>query len=140
MGSKNRKTSVDRCSSEPSKNSPSLPLSIGLRSIGPEELSPTAVPSDLPDSLRGESTLKWAGESTPADKAECSPSIEPLNASSQQVLSIVTTSTSRHTLHFLPKPVLHIQAPSFESIVEWNLHLPMLQSPQKKEHECKCPS
>ena len=73
---------------EPSKNTPTLQLSIGLRSIGlrsigPEQQSPTATPSSLPDSLAGESILQKAGESTPAEQAESSPTTETLNTSSQ---------------------------------------------------------
>ena len=62
---------------ESSKQTPSLRLSIGLRSIGPEEQSPNAVPSNLPDSLKGESTTQKAGERPIAVQAESSPSIEP---------------------------------------------------------------
>ena len=93
-------------------------MSIGLRSIGPEQQSPTTVPSNLPDSLAGESNPQKAGESTPVDQAESSPTIESPDASSQQVLSLVSNSTSRQTLHFLPQLVLHIQAPSLEPIAE----------------------
>ena len=82
---------------EPSKGTPSLQLLIGLRSIGPEQQSSTAMPSNLPDSLAGESNLQKAGESAPADQAESSPSIESHNASSQQVLSLVPNCTSGHT-------------------------------------------
>ena len=104
---------------EPSKNTPTLQLSIRLRSIGPEQQSPTTIPSNLPDSLAGESTLQKAGESTPTEQAESSPTIETPNASSQQVLSLVSNSTSGHTLCFLPQPVLYIQAPSLEPIVKY---------------------
>ena len=76
------------------------------------------MPSNLPDSLAGESNLQKAGESTPMDQAESSPTIESPNASSQQVLSLVSNSTSGQTCCFLPGPVLHIQAPSLEPIVE----------------------
>ena len=104
---------------EPSENTPTLQLSIGLRSVGPEQQSPTTAPSSLPDSLAGESTLQKAGESASMDKAESSPTTESPNASSQQVLSLVTSSTSRHTLPFLPRLVLDIQAPSLAPIVEY---------------------
>ena len=104
---------------EPSENTPTLQLSIGLRSIGPEQQSPTTAPSNLPDSLAGESTLQEAGESATTEQAESSPTTESLNASSQQVLSLVSRSTSGHTLCFLPWPELHIQAPSLEPIVEY---------------------
>ena len=103
---------------EPSEKTLTLWLSIGLRSIGSEHQSPTTVSSNLPDSLAGESTLQKAGESTPAEQAESSPTIESPNASSQQVLSLVSSSTSRHTLCFLPQPVLYIQTPSLAPIVE----------------------
>ena len=106
---------------EPSENTPTLQLSIGLRSVGPEQQSPTIAPSNLPDSLAGESTLQKAGESTSMDKAESSPTTEYPNASSQQVLSLgkVSSSISGHTPCFLPRLVLHIQAPSLEPIVEY---------------------
>ena len=77
------------------------------------------MPSNLPDSLAGESMLQKAGESTSTDKAESSPITESPNASSKQVLSLVSSSTSRHTLCFLPQPVLQIQAPSLEPIVKY---------------------
>ena len=104
---------------ESSKQTPSLRLSIGLRSIGPEEQSPTAVPSNLPDSLKGESTTQKAGERPSAVQAESSPSIEPPTASSQQVLPLVPNSTSGQTFRFLPGPVLHIQAPPLTPIAEY---------------------
>ena len=145
---------------EPSKNTPTLQLSIGLRSVGPEQQSPTTLPSNLPDSLAGESNLQKAGESTPVDQTESSPSIESPNASSQQVLSLVSNSTSRHTLCFLPRPVLHIQAPSLAPIAEYppslltlrveptpqlvctlvNAKVPTLQSLPEKERKCNPPS
>ena len=143
---------------ESPEKTPSLHLSIGLRSIGPEKQSPTTMPSNLPDSLTGESTLQKAGERPSAVLAESSPSIEFPNASSQQVLPLVPNSTSGQTFCFLTRPVLHIQAPLLTPIVEyppsiltlkWNLHLsvhfgeckvPALQSLQKKEHECNPPS
>ena len=59
------------------KETPTLWLSIGLRSIGPEQQSPTTVPSNLPDFLTGESNLQKAGESTPTDQAESSPTRVP---------------------------------------------------------------
>ena len=114
LGSENRAIGA-----EPSENTPTLQLSIGLRSIGPEQQSPTTMSSNLSDSIAGESTLQKAGESTPMEQAESSPTTETPNASSQQVLSLVSSSTSRHTLYFLPQPVLHIQAPSLEPIVEY---------------------
>ena len=83
---------------EPSKETPTLQLSIGLRSIGPEQQSPTTMPSNLPDSLAGESNLQKTGESTPADQAESSPTIESPNASSQQVLSLVPAG--KHSTSF----------------------------------------
>ena len=104
---------------EPSESTPSLQLSIGLRSIGPEQQSPTTAPSNLPDSLGGESTPQKAGESTPTDKAESSPTTKSPNASSQQVLSLISNSTTGHTLCFLAWPVLHIQAPSLAPIAEY---------------------
>ena len=79
---------------EPSKNTPTMQLSIGYRSIGPEQQSPITTPSNLPDSLAGELTLQKAGESAPMEQAESSPTIETSNASSQQVLSLVSNSTS----------------------------------------------
>ena len=99
---------------EPSKKTPTLQLSIGS-----EQQSPTTMPSNLPDSLAGESTLQKAGEKAPVEQAESSPTTEALNASSQQVLSLVSSSTSGHTLHYLPWPVLHIQAPSLAPVVEY---------------------
>ena len=108
---------------EPSKNTQTLQLSIGLRSVGPEQQSPTTAPSNLPDSLAGESTQQKAGESISVDKAESSPTTESPNASSQQVLFLVSNSTSGHTLGFLPQPVLHIQAPSLEPTAECPLSL-----------------
>ena len=68
---------------EPSKETPTLQLLIGLRSIGSEQQNPTAVPSNLPDSLTGESKLQKAGEGTPSDQAESRTTIEFPNASSQ---------------------------------------------------------
>ena len=106
-------------SAEPSENTPTLQLSIGLRSIGPEQQSPTAAPSHLPDSLAGESTLQKAGESIPTEQVESSPTTGTPNASSQQVLFLVSSSTSGHTLRFLPRPVLHIQVPSLKPIAEY---------------------
>ena len=94
-----------------SKQTSSQHLSIGLRSIGPEKQSPTAAPSNLPDSLTGESTSQKAGERPSTVQAESSPSIESPTASSQQVLPLVPNSTSGQIFHFLPQPVLHIQAP-----------------------------
>ena len=79
---------------ESSKQTPSLRLSIGLRSIGP-------------------------GERPSAVQAESSPSIEPPTASSQQVLPLVPNSTSGQTFRFLPRPVLHIQAPPLTPIAEY---------------------
>ena len=143
---------------EPSKYTPSLQLLIGLRSKGPEQQSPTTMPSNLPDSLTGESNLQKARESAPTNQAESSPSIESPNASSWQVLSLVPNSTSGHTLPFLPWLVLNIQAPSLAPIVPTlftnfesgtytsvNVHfgkckVPALQSLQEKEHECNPPS
>ena len=104
---------------QPSENTPTLQLSIGLRSVGPEQQSPITMPSNLPDSLAGESTPQKAGESASTDKAESSPTTETSNASSQQVLSLVSNSTSGHTLCFLPQPVLHIQAPSLKPEAEF---------------------
>ena len=114
LGSKN-----SAIGAEPSEETPTLQLSIALRSIGPEQQSPTTAPSNLPDSPAGESTLQKAGESTSTDKAESSPTTESLNASSQQVLSLVSNSTRGHTLCFLPWLVLHIQAPPLEPMVEY---------------------
>ena len=102
-----------------SKQTSSLCLSIGLRSIGPGKQSPTAAPSNLPDSLTGESTSQKAGERPSAVQAESSPSIEPPAASSQQVLPLVPNSTSRQTFGFLPRLVLHIQAPPLTPIAEY---------------------
>ena len=82
---------------ESSKRTPSLHLS-----IGPEKQSPTAAPSNLPDSLTGEST------------SQKSP-----NASLQQVLPLVPNSTSGQIFRFLPRPVLHIQAPPLTPIAEY---------------------
>ena len=104
---------------ESSKKTPSLQLSIGLRSIGPEQQSPTTTPSNLLDSLTRESTSQKAGESALVDQAECSPSLWSPNASSQQVLPLVSNSTSGQVFHFLPWLVLHIQAPSLTPIVEY---------------------
>ena len=104
---------------EPSKNTPTLQLLIGLRSGGPEQQSPTTTPSNLPDSLAGESTMQKAGESASTDKAESIPTRESPDASSQQLLPLVSNSTSGHILCFLPQLVLHIQAPSLEPIVEY---------------------
>ena len=104
---------------ESSEQIPSLHLSIGLRSIGPEKQSPTTTPSNLPDSLIGESTLQKAGERPSMVQAESSPSIESPNASSQQVLPLVPNSTSGKIFHFLPQPVLHIQAPPLTPIREY---------------------
>ena len=104
---------------ESSKQTPSLCLSIGLRSIGTGEQSPTTVPSNLPDSLTGESTPQKAGERPSVVQAESSPSIESPTASSQQVLPLVPNSTSGQTFRFLPRPVLHIQAPPLTPIAEY---------------------
>ena len=104
---------------ESSEKTPSLHLSIGLRSIGPEKQSPTATPSNLPDSITGESTSQKAGERPSAVQAESSPSIESPNASSQQVLPLVPNSTSGQIFCFLPLPVLHIQAPPLTPIAEY---------------------
>ena len=95
---------------EPSEKTPSLQLSIGLSSIGPEWQSPTTSPSNLPDSRTGEPTSQKAGERPSVVQAESSPSTEPTNASSQQVLPWVSNSTSGQIFYFLPQPVLHIQA------------------------------
>ena len=114
LGSKNCAIGADS-----SKQVSSLHLSIGLRSIGPEKQSPTAMPSNLPDSLTGESTLQKAGDRPTAVQAESNPSIESPNASSQQVLPLVPNSTSRQIFRFLPRLVLHIQAPPLTSIVEY---------------------
>ena len=102
-----------------SKQTPSLHLSIGLRSVGPEKQSPTAAPSNLPDSPTGESTLQKAGERPSTVHTESSPSIESPKASSQQVLPLVPNSTSRQIFCFLPRPVLHIQAPPLTPIAEY---------------------
>ena len=102
-----------------SKQPSTLHLSIGLRSIGPAKQSPTAMPSNLPDSLIGESTSQKAGERPSAVQAESSPSIESPKASSQQVLPLVPHSTSGQIFCFLPRPVLHIQAPPLTPIVEY---------------------
>ena len=102
-----------------SKHTSSLRLSIGLRSIEPEKHSPTAAPSNLSDSLPGESTSRKAGERPTAVQAESSPSIESPKASSQQVLPLVPNSTSGQIFRFLPRPVLHIQAPPLTPIAEY---------------------
>ena len=102
-----------------SKQTPSLCLSIGLRSVGPEKQSLTAAPSNLPDSLIGESTSQKAGERPSVVQAESSPSIESPTTSSQQVLPLVPNSTSGQTFRFLPQLVLHIQAPPLTPIVEY---------------------
>ena len=102
-----------------SKQISSLHLSIGLRSIGPEKQSSTTVPSNLPDSLTGESTLQKAGERPSTVQAESSPSIETPKASSQQVLPLVPNGTSRQIFRSLPPLVLHIQAPSLTPIAEY---------------------
>ena len=99
---------------ESSEKIPSLHLS-----IGPEKQSPTAVPFNLPDSLTGESTSQKAGERPSTVLAESSPSIESPNASSQQVLPLVPNSTSRQIFRFLPRPVLHIQAPPLTPIAKY---------------------
>ena len=104
---------------ESSKMTPSLHLSIGLRSIGPEKQSPTATPSNPPNPLTGESTSQKAGERPSAVQTESSPSIESPNASSQQVLPLVPNSASGQIFHFLPQLVLHIQAPPLTPIVEY---------------------
>ena len=103
---------------EPSESTPSLQLSIGLRSVGPEQQSPTITPSNLPDSLAGELTPQKVRESASTGKTESSPTTDSPNASPQQVLFLVSSSTSGDTLCFLPQPVLHIQAPSLEPIAE----------------------
>ena len=77
------------------------------------------MPSNLPDSLTGESTSQKAGERPSAVQAESSPSIESPTASSQQVLTLVSNSTSGQTFHFLPRLVLHIQAPPLTPIAEY---------------------
>ena len=97
----------------------SLHLSIGLRSIGPEKQSPITVPSNLPDSLTGESTSQKAGERPSTVQAESSPSIETPKASSQQVLPLVLNGTSGQIFCSLPGLVLHIQAPPLTPIVEY---------------------
>ena len=102
-----------------SKQISSLHLSIGLRSIGPEKQSPTTTPSNLPDSLTGESTLQKAGERPSTVQAESSPSIESPKASSQQVLPLAPNSTSGQIFCSLPRPVLHIQAPPLTPIAEY---------------------
>ena len=80
----------------------SLHLSIGLRSIGPEKQSPTTVPSNLPDSLTGESTSQKAGERPSMVQAESSPSIESPKASSQQVLPLIQNGASGQIFCFFP--------------------------------------
>ena len=102
-----------------SKQTSSLHLSIGLRSVGPEKQSPTTAPSNLSDSLPGESTSQKAGERPTTVQAESSPSIESPKASSQQVLPLVPNSTSGQIFRFLPRPVLHIQAPPLTPIAEY---------------------
>ena len=102
-----------------SKQTSSLHLSIGLRSVGSEKQSPTTVPFNLPDSPTGESTSQKAGERPSAIQAESSPSIESPKASSQQVLPLVPNSTSGQIFRFLPQPVLHIQAPPLTPIAEY---------------------
>ena len=97
----------------------SLHLSIGLRSIGPEKQSPTTKPSNLPDSLTGESTLQKTGERPSAVQAESSPSIESPKASSQQVLPLVPNSTSGQIFRSPPRLVLRIQAPPLTPIAEY---------------------
>ena len=92
-----------------SKQTSSLCLSIGSSNV----------PSNLPDSLTGESTLQKAGERPSAVQAESSPSIESPKASSQQVLPLVPNSTSGQIFCFLPRPVLHIQAPPLTPIAEY---------------------
>ena len=101
-----------------SKQISSLHLSIGLRSIGPEKQSPTTTPSNLSDSLTGESTSQKAGERPSTVQAENSPSIEIPKASSQQVLPLVPNGTSGQIFCSLPQPVLHIQAPALAPIAE----------------------
>ena len=76
------------------------------------------MPSNLPDSLTGESTSQKAGERPSMVQAESSPSIESPNASSQ-VLPLVPNSTSGQVFHFLPQPVLHIQVPPLTPIAEY---------------------
>ena len=102
-----------------SRQTSSLLLSIGLRSIGPEKQSTTTVPSNLPDSPTGESTSQKAGERPTAVQAESSPSIESPKASSHQVLPLGPNSTSGQIFRFLPRPVLHIQAPPLKPITEY---------------------
>ena len=114
LGSKN-----SAIGAESSEQISSLHLSIGLRSIGPKKQSPTTVPSNLPDSLTGESTSQKAGERPTMVQAESSPTIESPNASSQQVLSLVPNSTSGQIFRFLPWLVLHIQAPPLTPIAEY---------------------
>ena len=102
-----------------SKQISSLHLSIGLRSIGPEKQSPTTTPSNVPDSLTGESTSQEGGERPFVVQAESSPSIETPKASSQQVLPLVPNGTSRQIFCSLPQPVLHTQAPPLTPIAEY---------------------
>ena len=102
-----------------SKQISSLHLSIGLRSIGPEKQSPTTEPSNLPDSLTGESTLQKAGERPSVVQAESSPSIESPKTISQQVLPLVPNSTNGQIFCSLPQPVLCIQAPHLTPIAEY---------------------
>ena len=102
---------------EPSEKTPSLQLSIGLRSIGPEQQSPTATPCNLPDSQTGESTSQKAGERPSMVQAESSPSIEPTYASS--LLPLVSNSTNGQIFCFLPWLVLHIQGPPLTPIAEY---------------------
>ena len=104
---------------ELSESTPSLQLSLGHRSKGLEQQAPTTMPFNLPDSLAGESTPQKAGESASMDQVENSPCIESPNASSQQVLFLVSNSTSVHIIHFLPWLVLHIQAPSLAPTAEY---------------------
>ena len=99
---------------EPSKNIPTLQLSIGLRSVGLNSRAHHHA-LNLPDS-NCESNLQKAGESASADKTDSSPTTKSPDASSQQVLSLVSSSISRHILHFLSWLVLHIQAPSLAPI------------------------
>ena len=116
-----------------SEQTSSLHLSIGLRPIGPEKQSPTTAPSNLPDSLTGESISQKAGERPSAVQAETSPSIESPKASSQQVLPLVPNSTSGQIFCFLPRPVLHIQAPPLTPIAEYPPSILTWQGPHAPE-------
>ena len=132
-----------------SKQTSSLHLSIGLRSIGPVKQSPTAAPSNLPDSLSGESTSQKAGERPSAVQAESSPSIESPKASSQQVqyqwadiplpspAGAPHPSTTPYTYSGIPSFYTNFESGTYTSV---SLHfgkrkVPALQSLQKKECE-----